>query len=83
MRLLARVAISSGIVVGSAILGLLAGFLSVRYVFPPPVLFSNGGREGTPVQIVAFFGSFGLVSLIALAVGFHLLGRRAPGSSKA
>jgi len=44
MRLLARVAISSGVVVGSAMLGLLAGILSVRYVFPPPVVFSNGGR---------------------------------------
>ena len=50
----------------------------VGYAFPPPALLPGGGREGTPVQIVAFMGTFFLVTFSALGISLLRRGQTAP-----
>jgi hypothetical protein len=68
------------ILVVSLALASLAGVLVVRYVFPPPAILPNGMREGTPVQILAFLGTFAVVVLSSLRIGLNRLPKRQDGS---
>lgn len=63
----------SVVVLLSLAAGVASGVLVVRYVVPAPQLFLNGGREGTPVQIVGFLSTFVIVTALTATLGLHFL----------
>ena len=73
MNWLLRVALRSVVVLLSVAAGVASGILVVSYVVPPPQLFLNGGKEGTPVQLVAFLGTFAIVTSVTATLGLHYL----------
>ena len=73
MSWLLRVALRSVVVLLSVAAGLASGVLVVRYVIPSPQVFLNGGREGTPVQLVGFLGTFAIVTSVTATLGLHYL----------
>lgn len=74
MPLVLRVTVAAGIAILSMALGVIAAVLAVRYVFPGPPLLPGGMREGTPIQILAFFGAFGCVTFTSCALGWTARG---------
>lgn len=73
MSRVARDLFQIGIALAAPVVGVFAGTLMVRFVFPAPAVLLGGWRVGTPVQSNVFLATFLLATPVVIAIGLRSL----------